>query len=117
MRWQPRRGGHLGHFRRVSKHEAMLTRGRVWRQDTDGREPGYDGGGSGGYRLLFNSYANSYAALQPLAAWIACHTVSGVAGMSMCLMPNSDSASAIAFITEVSAPAQPASPHPLTPSG
>ena len=37
--------------------------------------------------------------------------------MSMWRMPYSDSASAIAFITEVSAPAQPASPQPLTPSG
>ena len=42
---------------------------------------------------------------------------SGVAGMSIWLMPNSDSASTRAFITAGSDPAQPASPQPLAPSG
>jgi hypothetical protein len=37
--------------------------------------------------------------------------------MSMCRMPNSDSASTSAFITDGNAPAQPASPHPFAPSG
>ena len=41
----------------------------------------------------------------------------GVAGMSMCLMPYTDSASTTAFMIEVSEPAQPASPQPFTPSG
>ena len=53
----------------------------------------------------------------PSASWIACQTRAGVAGMSMCVMPYSDSASTTAFITDVSEPAQPASPQPLTPSG
>src|SRR5437016_4847618 len=48
---------------------------------------------------------------------IACHTRSGVAGMSMWRMPYSDSASMSAFMTEGRAPAQPASPQPLAPSG
>src|SRR6266545_4624812 len=43
------------------------------------------------------------------------HTFSGVTGMSMCVMPNSLSASTTAFITDGSAPAQPASPQPFTP--
>src|SRR4029077_6170868 len=43
----------------------------------------------------------------------ASHTRSGVAGMLMCLPP---SASTMAFITEGSEPAQPASPQPLAPS-
>ena len=51
------------------------------------------------------------------ASWIACQTRAGLAGMSMWLMPYSDSASATAFMIEVSEPAQPASPQPLTPSG
>jgi hypothetical protein len=42
----------------------------------------------------------------------ACQTRSGVAGMLMCLPP---SASTMAFITEGSEPAQPASPQPLAP--
>ena len=37
--------------------------------------------------------------------------------MSKWLMPTSRSASTTAFITEVSAPAQPASPQPFAPSG
>ncbi len=37
--------------------------------------------------------------------------------MSMWRMPNSDSASTSAFITDGRAPAQPASPQPLAPSG
>ena len=44
------------------------------------------------------------------------HTFSGVTGMSMWVTPNSDSASTTAFITDGSAPAQPASPQPFTPS-
>ena len=43
----------------------------------------------------------------------ASHTRSGVAGMLMCLPP---SASTMAFITDGSEPAQPASPQPLAPS-
>src|SRR3990167_3067732 len=43
----------------------------------------------------------------------ASHTRSGVAGMLMCLPP---SASTMAFMTEGSEPAQPASPQPLAPS-
>src|SRR5713226_4533929 len=53
----------------------------------------------------------------PFAASIACHTRFDVSGMSTCFIPYSASASATAFITEVSAPAQPASPQPLVPSG
>jgi hypothetical protein len=43
------------------------------------------------------------------------HTFSGVTGMSMWVTPTSESASTTAFITDGSAPAQPASPQPLTP--
>ena len=49
-------------------------------------------------------------AAQPFSA---SHTLSGVAGMLMCLPP---SASEMAFITEGREPAQPASPQPLAPS-
>ena len=42
---------------------------------------------------------------------------SGVAGMSIWRTPCGDSASTIAFITEGSEPAQPASPQPLAPTG
>src|SRR5262249_54733910 len=55
--------------------------------------------------------------LPGLAAGIACQPRCGVAGMSMWGMPSSDSASTTAFMIEVSAPAQPASPQPFTPSG
>jgi hypothetical protein len=51
------------------------------------------------------------------AAWIARHTFSDVTGISMWRMPYSDSASMMAFGTATIAPAQPASPHPLMPSG
>src|SRR5919109_2394990 len=46
---------------------------------------------------------------------IACQTRSGVAGMSMWRMPNSESASTSEFIIEGRAPAQPASPQPFAP--
>ena len=49
------------------------------------------------------------------ASWIARHTRSGVAGMSIWRIPYSDNASTSAFITEGSAPAQPASPQPFAP--
>ena len=39
----------------------------------------------------------------------------GVAGISMWDIPNFDKASTMAFIIAGMAPAQPASPHPLTP--
>ena len=42
---------------------------------------------------------------------------SGVAGISMCLMPKSERASTTAFTTAGNAPTQPASPAPLVPSG
>ena len=45
----------------------------------------------------------------------ACHTFSGVAGISTGLAPALASASAIAFMIEVIEPAQPASLQPLTP--
>ena len=57
------------------------------------------------------------AAARERASWIDRHTRSGVTGMSIWVMPNSDSASTIALVTDTSAPAQPASPHPLVPSG
>src|ERR1051326_992575 len=51
------------------------------------------------------------------AAWITRQTRSGVAGMSIWRMPNSESASTSAFMTDGRAPAQPASPQPFAPSG
>src|SRR5262245_32280522 len=57
------------------------------------------------------------AALDAPAARIASQTRAGVAGMWIWRMPYSDSASTSAFMIETSAPAQPASPQPLTPSG
>ena len=51
----------------------------------------------------------------PRASWSARQTRSGVAGMSMCRMPNSPSASTSAFTTDGNAPAHPASPQPLAP--
>src|SRR5665213_698104 len=46
--------------------------------------------------------------------WMACHTRSGVAGISSLLLPI---ASVMALITAADAPIAPASPQPLTPSG
>src|SRR5262245_60867354 len=49
--------------------------------------------------------------------WIARHSRSGVAGISMWRMPRCESASTSALATAGMAPTQPASPAPLTPSG
>src|SRR5262249_5338407 len=57
------------------------------------------------------------AALRAPAAWIACQTKAGVAGMSRFVTPSGDSASRRAFITAGGAPMAPASPEPLMPSG
>src|ERR1700688_2761571 len=46
--------------------------------------------------------------------WMACHTRSGVAGISSRLLPI---ASVMALMTAADAPIAPASPQPLTPSG
>src|SRR5271169_276273 len=46
--------------------------------------------------------------------WIACHTRSGVAGISSLLLPI---ASVMALMTAAEAPIAPASPQPLTPRG
>ena len=51
------------------------------------------------------------------AAASASQTRAGEAGMSICATPRGRRASQTAFMIEVSEPAQPASPHPLTPSG
>ena len=48
---------------------------------------------------------------------MARHTRSGVAGISICRTPNSDSASTMALATAGIAPTHPASPAPLTPRG
>ena len=42
---------------------------------------------------------------------------SGVAGMSMCLMPSGETASTTALITAAGAPIAPISPTPFTPNG
>ena len=52
-----------------------------------------------------------------LPSWIARQTRSGVSGMSICLMPYSDSASSTALTMHTRLPAQPASPQPLVPNG
>src|SRR6188474_3707174 len=57
-----------------------------------------------------------YAAFA-FASWIARHTRSGVSGMSIWVMPYSDSASTTALTMQTRLPAQPASPQPLVPSG
>src|ERR1700688_2268823 len=51
------------------------------------------------------------------ASWIARQTRSDVSGMSISLMPYSDSASSTALTMQTRLPAQPASPQPLVPSG
>ena len=51
------------------------------------------------------------------ASWIARQTRSGVSGMSIWVMPYSDSASSTALTMQTRLPAQPASPQPLVPSG
>src|SRR3989475_615545 len=50
-----------------------------------------------------------------LAPFIMCQSLSGVAGMSTCLMPSGLSASQMALITAALAAMVPASPIPLTP--
>src|ERR1700736_5877220 len=52
-----------------------------------------------------------------LAAWSACHTRCGVAGMSRYFTPDAASASCTAFISAAGAPIAPASPQPFAPSG
>ena len=61
--------------------------------------------------------AEAYSAACCRARRITSHTRPGVAGMSMWCTPYMESASTTAFITDVIEPAQPASPHPFTPSG
>ena len=51
------------------------------------------------------------------AFWIARQTLSDVSGMSIWVMPYSDSASITALTMQTRLPAQPASPQPLVPSG
>src|SRR5438034_10296442 len=58
-----------------------------------------------------------YAVGAERARLIACHTRSGVAGISMRSIPSGDSASMTALITVGGAPMVPDSPMPLTPSG
>ena len=52
-----------------------------------------------------------------LAVCSACHTRSGVAGMSIWVTPTGESASMIALMTAGGLPTAPASPAPFTPSG
>src|SRR4051812_16271563 len=61
--------------------------------------------------------ADGRLALHQRPAWIARHTRSGVAGMSMCVMPSGESASTTAFMIAARAPTLPASPAPFAPSG
>ena len=58
-----------------------------------------------------------YYPLPGLAAWTACQTHWGVAGMSMCRTPRWATASMTAFCTAGVAPIVPASPMPLAPRG
>ena len=51
------------------------------------------------------------------AAWIASQTFDGVAGMSMWVMPYTDSASTIAFMMTGGEPTVADSPTPLAPIG
>ena len=50
------------------------------------------------------------------AAWIACHTRNGVAGIVSSVTPSGRSASITAFVMAGLAAIVPASPMPLTPS-
>src|SRR5262249_31630601 len=71
--------------------------------------------GSLGHCCFWSCRADQ-AACAARASSMARQTRYGVAGMSRWRIPNSASAWAIAFMIEVSEPAQPASPQPLTPS-
>ena len=51
------------------------------------------------------------------AAWMAVHTVCGLAGIGTSWTPRPDNASTMAFMTAGAAPIVPASPTPFTPSG
>src|SRR6476619_5606889 len=59
----------------------------------------------------------SHCSYQAFPLPIARQTRSGVAGISMCLTPNSESALTSAFATAGIAPTQPASPAPFAPIG
>src|SRR5438067_7931359 len=63
----------------------------------------------------FDDLQRAHCHALALALRIACHTRSGVAGMSIWRTPYSDSASTSAFMTDGSPPAQPASPQPFAP--
>lgn len=68
-----------------------------------------------GLRCLFHGLVPSLLPL--LAASMACHTLSGVAGMSIWQISSGTSAFTTAFMTEPRAPAHLASPQPFTPRG
>src|SRR5438046_8045911 len=90
--------------------------GEMWPRGFDAQ----DCGGPLQARIMFRAGRTQLAphiVCCAFASWIVFHTRSGVAGISMFFTPYSESASTIAFITDVSAPAHPASPQPLTPSG
>ena len=67
--------------------------------------------------IVYVARGSPYAAFAFFASSIARHTRSGVSGMSISVMPYSDSASIAALTMHTRLPAQPASPQPLAPSG
>src|SRR6266436_1248057 len=68
-------------------------------------------------RIMAEEFRAYGVTAYPRARWIARQIRSGVAGISMWLMPNGESASTSALATAGMAPTLPASPAPLTPSG
>ena len=67
------------------------------------------------FNHLFSSREPASALIDYFISCMARHIFCGVAGMSIFDTPISESAFVIALITEGIAPAQPASPQPLTP--
>ena len=97
--------------RRLEAVQGLRVRGRGW----PGRFAPRHDVGLVWLRQLFAAAASQLAFA--LASWIARQTRSGVSGMSICVMPYSDSASITALTMQTRLPAQPASPQPLVPSG
>src|SRR5580698_11164888 len=96
-----------------AEQQASASRhNQLWNNGSPGRA------GNDSYCVRGNVAARSpiYAAFV-FASRIARHTRSGVSGMSIWVMPWSESASSTALTMQTRLPAQPASPQPLVPSG
>ena len=93
----------------------FLANVEISRVDPHDRLAGRHRGAPRDFEQLIARFA--HAAARRSAVRIACHSRSGVTGMSICSMPSGASASTIALTSAGGAPIAPASPAPFRPSG